>query len=229
MEPFSNMWIILLNPIFVLCENFEKFSLDFFYLEDRQNNIFRWARVNLFSKLSHKYGKWFWNNYFTVLMTGNVMCSYFLVNLHYFDFQEWAIERENKNASRLPWIELWISLIFERKYLQFSVAPTWLKRTEHDTCGMAPVFEMFNHAEDNNAFFDFDKINKKLYVAAIKERVCRTHIGTSESQRDFCLPNWFSARNTSRELFKYLRVCGVHFKGPLKPGQGYRRRPASFY
>jgi len=49
------------------------------------------------------------------------------------------------------------------------VAPTWLKRTEHDTCGMAPVFEMFNHAEDNNAFFDFDKINKKLYVAAIKD------------------------------------------------------------
>lgn len=43
---------------------------------------------------------------------------------------------------------------------------------------MAPVFEMFNHAEDNNAFFDFDKINKKLYVAAIKERICRTHIGT---------------------------------------------------
>ena len=39
---------------------------------------------------------------------------------------------------------------------------------------MAPVFEMFNHAEDNNAFFDFDKINKKLYVAAIKERVIRT-------------------------------------------------------
>ena len=35
---------------------------------------------------------------------------------------------------------------------------------------MAPVFEMFNHAEDNNAFFDFDKINKKLYVAAIKDR-----------------------------------------------------------
>ena len=55
-------------------------------------------------------------------------------------------------------------------YSQFSVAPTWLKRTEHDTCGMAPVFEMFNHAEDNNAFFDFDKINKKLYVAAIKDR-----------------------------------------------------------
>ena len=35
---------------------------------------------------------------------------------------------------------------------------------------MAPVFEMFNHAEDNNAFFDFDKINKKLYVAAIKDQ-----------------------------------------------------------
>ena len=31
--------------------------------------------------------------------------------------------------------------------------------------GIAPIFEMFNHSSENNAFFDFDMINKNLYVA----------------------------------------------------------------
>ena len=63
---------------------------------------------------------------------------------------------------------------------------------------MAPVFEMFNHAEDNNAFFDFDKINKKLYVAAIKERISRTRICT-----------------------ELLIGSPAPIKSPLNPGQGY--------
>ena len=47
------------------------------------------------------------------------------------------------------------------------VIPKWLKiKTPNDTSGIAPVFEMFNHATKNNAHFDFDRINKKLYVAA---------------------------------------------------------------
>ena len=83
--------------------------------------------------------------------------------MHYTIFGSFFI----KIAQKLHILEF--EHFYEQIYSQFSVAPSWLKRTEHDTCGMAPVFEMFNHAEDNNAFFDFDKINKKLYVAAIKD------------------------------------------------------------
>lgn len=47
------------------------------------------------------------------------------------------------------------------------VPPKWLKtRTETDRSGIAPVFDMFNHSPTNNAFFDWDDINKRLYVAA---------------------------------------------------------------
>ena len=47
------------------------------------------------------------------------------------------------------------------------VPPKWLKtRTETDRSGIAPVFDMFNHSPQNNAFFDWDDINKRLYVAA---------------------------------------------------------------
>lgn len=41
MEPFSNIWIILPNSIFVLCENFEKFSLDFFVSRRQPEEYFQ--------------------------------------------------------------------------------------------------------------------------------------------------------------------------------------------
>ena len=52
MEPFPNIWIILPNSIFVLCENFEKFSLDFFYLEGSQTNILD-ERESIYSRNYH--------------------------------------------------------------------------------------------------------------------------------------------------------------------------------
>ena len=41
MEPSSNIWIILPNSIFVLCENFEKFSLGFFVSRRQPEEYFQ--------------------------------------------------------------------------------------------------------------------------------------------------------------------------------------------
>ena len=61
----------------------------------------------------------------------------------------------------------------QKKSIKTLVAPSWMKiGTDNDTSGICPVFEMFNHASDgeNNAFFEFDRINKKLFVGTNKKR-----------------------------------------------------------
>ena len=76
---------------------------------------------------------------------------------------------------------------------------------------MAPVFEMFNHAEDNNAFFDFDKINKKLYVAAIKERVCRTVL---LGRRIYCK---FSAKRLEISVRGFVQMSDCANRESVEP------------
>ena len=95
------------------------------------------------------------------------------------------------------------------------VAPNWLKvRTDHDTSGIAPVFEMFNHAELNNAFFDFDPINKKLYVAANRdiEQGDQVFINYSDREDDEMLLHYGFAYPPNENRFSFLEVSKEDLK-----------------
>ena len=95
------------------------------------------------------------------------------------------------------------------------VAPNWMKTgTEHDTSGIAPVFEMFNHAEKNNAFFDFDPINKKLYVAANRdiEQGEQVFINYSDREDDEMLLHYGFAYPPNVNRFSFLEVTKEELK-----------------
>lgn len=95
------------------------------------------------------------------------------------------------------------------------VAPNWLRvRTDHDTSGIAPVFEMFNHAEQNNAFFDFDPINKKLYVAANRDidQGDQVFINYSDREDDEMLLHYGFAYPPNENRFSFLEVTKEDLK-----------------
>lgn len=95
------------------------------------------------------------------------------------------------------------------------VAPNWMKTgTDHDTSGIAPVFEMFNHAEHNNAFFDFDPINKKLYVATNRDigKGEQVFINYSDREDDEMLLHYGFAYPPDANRFSFLDVTKEELK-----------------